>query len=439
MNDQRSDDVPSETLKKGKKKGDRRLATEGLAEDDVSLGAGPVFQQGDAAVDAEVAAAIRGVKEYLREVRGFVLKSANRIEPAPTGWLWPGRIPLGNLTLLAGDSDAGKSLVTLDLAARVSTAAPWPDEQDLPGAVDRPLPPRKPGNVLIFTTHDNEAATLRPRLERAGADLRRVFFATGLPRSPDAGSAWKRQVRLPDDLESLGKALFELAPLRLIVLDPAWAFCGRGRGRSRLAGPAQLAELVETAAFFNVAIVGVTDLRRVRRGGGGYEAGGNRALTAAARAGWCIVRHPRDRDVRVLLPLKMNLGLPAPALEFRIDDQGVTWEARPAKITAQAAFAAEASGTEREIAEHWLRLMLSDGSRPARQILAQAAECGLSITTLRRAKADLGVTVQRIEFEKGRGHWCWSLGDEPNAAALEDQVLESFGGDDETARISAAG
>lgn len=35
-------------------------------------------------------------------------------------WLWPGRIPLGKLTLLAGDPGLGKSFVTLDLAARVS-------------------------------------------------------------------------------------------------------------------------------------------------------------------------------------------------------------------------------------------------------------------------------------------------------------------------------
>ncbi len=35
-------------------------------------------------------------------------------------WLWPGRIPLGKLTLLAGDPGLGKSFVTLDMAARVS-------------------------------------------------------------------------------------------------------------------------------------------------------------------------------------------------------------------------------------------------------------------------------------------------------------------------------
>jgi len=29
-------------------------------------------------------------------------------------WLWPGRVPLGKLTLFAGDPGLGKSLVTLD-------------------------------------------------------------------------------------------------------------------------------------------------------------------------------------------------------------------------------------------------------------------------------------------------------------------------------------
>ena len=29
-------------------------------------------------------------------------------------WLWPGRIPLGKLTILEGDPGLGKSLLTLD-------------------------------------------------------------------------------------------------------------------------------------------------------------------------------------------------------------------------------------------------------------------------------------------------------------------------------------
>ncbi|MBM4042301.1 MAG: hypothetical protein FJ290_27725 [Planctomycetes bacterium] len=48
-------------------------------------------------------------------------------------WLWPGRVPLGRMTLLIGDPGRGKSLLALDMAARVTRGAAWPD-QGAPGA-----------------------------------------------------------------------------------------------------------------------------------------------------------------------------------------------------------------------------------------------------------------------------------------------------------------
>jgi hypothetical protein len=47
------------------------------------------------------------------------------------GWLWPGRVPAGKLTLVAGDPGIGKSLMALDMAARTTTARPWPDAEDV--------------------------------------------------------------------------------------------------------------------------------------------------------------------------------------------------------------------------------------------------------------------------------------------------------------------
>ena len=41
-------------------------------------------------------------------------------------WLWEDRIPLGQVTLIAGDAGAGKSFVALDLAARTSRGKPRP-------------------------------------------------------------------------------------------------------------------------------------------------------------------------------------------------------------------------------------------------------------------------------------------------------------------------
>ena len=48
------------------------------------------------------------------------------VPAAEVDWLWPGRIAVGKVTLIAGDPGLGKSFVTLDMAARVSTGAPWP-------------------------------------------------------------------------------------------------------------------------------------------------------------------------------------------------------------------------------------------------------------------------------------------------------------------------
>ena len=44
------------------------------------------------------------------------------------GWLWPTRVPLGKVTLIVGDPGRGKSLLALDMAARVTRGAAWPDQ-----------------------------------------------------------------------------------------------------------------------------------------------------------------------------------------------------------------------------------------------------------------------------------------------------------------------
>ncbi len=61
-------------------------------------------------------------------------------------WLWPGRVPLGKLTVLDGDPGMGKSAVTLDLAARVSRGATMPDgvRGDL----------AEPAGVLLLSAED---------------------------------------------------------------------------------------------------------------------------------------------------------------------------------------------------------------------------------------------------------------------------------------------
>jgi hypothetical protein len=61
----------------------------------------------------------------------------SQVKPRPLQWLWPGWLALGKLAVVDGDPEQGKSLVFLDLAARLSRGALMPDE----GSDGQPAPP----------------------------------------------------------------------------------------------------------------------------------------------------------------------------------------------------------------------------------------------------------------------------------------------------------
>src|SRR5438874_1699415 len=92
------------------------------------------------------------------------LKRAHCVVARPVVFLWPEILPLGKLVLLDGDPDLGKSLIALDLCARLSTGRPFPDGRPGPG----------PANALVLSAEDNSADTVVPRLQRLGADLERI-------------------------------------------------------------------------------------------------------------------------------------------------------------------------------------------------------------------------------------------------------------------------
>ena len=84
----------------------------------------------------------------------------------PPDWLWPNRIPLGKLTLIAGYPSSGKTSIALDIAARVSRGAAAPDQPDAPF----------PAAPVVLTLLDgNPNSDVLPILRLFGADLDRVY------------------------------------------------------------------------------------------------------------------------------------------------------------------------------------------------------------------------------------------------------------------------
>src|SRR5829696_5151253 len=141
------------------------------------------------------------------KVRGV---RASEVVTKPVEWLWDKRIPKAKLTMFDGDPDVGKSVVTMDLAARVSTGRTFPDGAEC-----------EAGNVLIVNVEDAKDDTIVPRLKAHGADLERIVIIDGMPN----GDGTTRLLDLPDDVEAL-KAAVEEYEATLLILDPVLTVLG---------------------------------------------------------------------------------------------------------------------------------------------------------------------------------------------------------------------
>lgn len=331
------------------------------------------------------------------------------VKPERVEWLWPARIPLGMLTLIDGDPGLGKSTVGLDLAARVSTGAAMPFETAT----------RPPADVVVLSAEDHLAATLRPRLDAADADVTRVHALVAAKRDgkPEAPPT------LPTDLDQLEIAV-RTTSARLVIIDPLMAYLGgevdahRDQDVRRALAP--LSKLAETTG---AAIVIVRHLRK-SAGSAIYRGGGSIGIVGAARSALMAAKDPDDPSARLLAMAKGNLAAPAPTLRWRLVDAGgvarVEWMGIAADVSADDLAAPPPAPTPEERdqvdqAAAALRELLADGAVAAGQAeRAVRAHVGCSERTVRRAKDLLGVEARQ---RKGSGRspgWEWFL---PSAAS----------------------
>jgi hypothetical protein len=312
-------------------------------------------------------------------------------EPAAVTWPWPGRLALGQISLLDGESSAGASLVALDLAARTSAGA------EMPGGGCSP-----PGNVLLLCSGDAIANTVRPRLDSAGADIPRVFFASHVCES---GHDPGRPVTLPGDLPLLDRALAECRA-RLLVIDPFLAFLGSsarpGSARDMCRLLNQLAELIQQRSC---AALLLRNLGRDPHGPTALRG----PLPGRARIHLVLADDPHSPGHRVLVCCKNTLGPPADSLRYCLEPSGdtcrVVWggvsPARPADLLGAEEFTALSEACA------FLTALLRDGPESAADCQARAREAGIAPRTLRRAK--LRLNVRSVRAPGGTTLWLWQL------------------------------
>ncbi len=349
------------------------------------------------------------------EARGApVILKMSDVQPEPVRWLWPERVGLGKLTLLAGDPGLGKSFITLDMAARVSKGTCWPDARTVPNPA---------GGVVLLSAEDDPGDTIRPRLDAAGADVARISLLQAVKHiDPDTGGTQDDMFCLTRDLQALELTIQQTPACRLVIIDPITAYLGGTDSHKNADIRAVLAPLSELARRHGVAFVAVTHLNKSSTMPAVYRAMGSLAFVAAARAVWAASKDKADPSGRrrLFLPVKNNLGNDLTGLAYRLEPTSdgsacVAWEQDPVTVSVDEALAAEnpaqgkKPGPDPKVSNAvtgWLRDLLGSGVTPAAEVKDEAKAAGYAWRTVQRASESIGVIPRRSSFGGG---WTWEL------------------------------
>ena len=168
-------------------------------------------------------------------------------------WVWPEKIARGELCIIAGEPGASKTMVAVDLAARVSIGDTVP------------LSDKKicKGNVVFLTSENDPAKVLRPRLVAAGADLSKVYLiSSSLIEKDKDGKKKKKHVALAEDADKIGRIMGEIKDVVLLIIDPVSEYMGKKDANNNADVRDMLATLTDHVRSHNVAILAIAHFNK---------------------------------------------------------------------------------------------------------------------------------------------------------------------------------
>lgn len=326
---------------------------------------------------------------------GIIVLRASDVVTRKVGWLWPWRIPIGKMTTFAGMGGLGKTFISCDIAARVSTGAPWPESGGECAEV---------GDVLYISGEDDPEDTLVPRMKACGADLNRICFLKASVADSFNLSA----------LKVLTKAVEQTGPnVRLIVIDPPASYLGDKDEHKNAEVRSLLTPIKEWLTDRLIAFLFICHLNK----GSGQKVDammrvmGSVAWVNAVRAAHLFTKDPEDDDRTLFVPMKNNLGPKKNGLAYRLFDLpgGMARVEWLGEVDTTADQAMGRGTPRRAAATQWLiesfRKKLEWHSD---ELMAAAKQAGISRSAVFEAKKILNLPkCRQIVSESGDRIFVW--------------------------------
>lgn len=380
----------------------------------------PKLQRGDY-VERTIQKAIAVVKASAKPETESCIKAEtlDNVKEKPLLWLWKNRIPKNKVTIFGGNPDAGKSLVSLDLTARLSKGRDFPDGEtnDL-----------GPVEVALLFCEDDAADTVKPRLIAAGADCSKVYRLFGSSIVAD-GSQKERHIAFDTDLHNLERFLLEHRAIRFLIVDPISSYLGEASMVKETDVRRVLIPLAELAARLEITVLLIAHLNKRSDVSALHKIMGAVAISGVARAAWMFAEDPENEDCYLMVRGKLNVGKKTDGLRYSIDEKEIpncgkapfiNWEGSTDISAGQVLglfgpMGSQSKPDKTADAGTWLKGFLSSGHKPAADVVAAAAREGIKDRTLKRAKSGLAVD----SFKQG-DTWWWRLPEAKEGCQIED-------------------
>lgn len=306
-------------------------------------------------------------------------------------WLWYPYIPYGKITIIEGDPGEGKTTLVLKLAAALSRGLPLPCDDDKE---------YEPIHIIYQTAEDGIEDTIKPRLEKAGADcsMIRVIDETD------------KELSMTDD--RLEQAIIETGA-RLIILDPIQAYIGAtvDMHRANEIRPV-LKHLGIIAEKHNCAIILIGHMNKASGSKSTYRGLGSIDIQATARSVLLVARLRDKPNIRIMAHDKSSLALAGDAIGFEMTEDSGMVCIGPYDITIDELLSGnEGRGKKKlDIAENFIKEYFGTNKViPSNEIMMEAAKSSIKRNTLLSAKKKLGITSDKEKAEDGTIYWTWVM------------------------------